>query len=347
MAIDGPALLQKHNPILVIFPHEPDRRERPGAPDPAGRGWGDYHPCSAEFLLALVEQRDQPRPYDFRGLLGQGARPLRRTGLEELRRRLLAVRPEQTHDWELDIADIPSQDERRAWQAYGALLKEAAYRDDCVVYGRFVRGPSGPALQYWFLYVYNDFWNNHEADWEMATIELKDDGDPVQVGISCHHGGFRRAWDAAPKAGERPIVYVARGSHGGYFAYRREGYPVVDLRRRTNFPLPLRVFAPVVERLPAWRRLTDHPPADPQRDAGAADFERGERIEPALRIMPTDGAAVADGSFWWMRYQGKWGSTHTRIFGTVGIDSPWGPSMQPERWNDPVRWLRSLRQDQA
>jgi hypothetical protein len=345
MAIDGPALLRQHNPILVIFPQEPQKRERPGASDAAGRGWGDYHPCPAEFLLARVEQRDQPRPYDFRGVLGQGPRPLRRTGLEELRRRLLAASLDETHGWELDIADIPSQDERRAWAAYGRLLKETESPYKCVVYGRFVEGRAGPALQYWYLYVYNDFWNNHEADWEMVTIALNDHGAPAEVGISCHHGGFRRKWDGAPKAGERPVVYVARGSHGGYFGYRKEGYPVVDLRRRTNLPLPLRAFAPLIERLPAWRKLTDHPPADPDRDQDAADVERGERIQPELCILPDDGARAGGDACWWMRYEGKWGSTHTRIFGTVGVDSPWGPSHQPERWHDPVRWLRSLRED--
>jgi len=346
MTIDGPALLQQHNPILVLFPHEPDKRERPGAREAERRGWGDYHPCSAEFLLARVQQRDQPRPYDFRGLFGQGPRPLERTGLDRLRQRLLGADPGETHGWELDIADIPSQDEKRAWQAYGDLLEETACPYECVAYARFVDGPSGAALQYWYLYLYNDFRNNHEADWEMAAIELTADGSPVQVGVSCHHRGFRRAWPDAPRAGERPIVHVARGSHGGYFAYRREGYPVLDLSRRTNLPLVLRMFTPLVERLPELRRWTDHPPADPQLDAGADALERGVRVQPSLRIMAGGTPPRSDAAFWWMRYEGKWGSTHTRIFGTVGVDSPWGPSHQPARWRDPVAWIHSLRSDE-
>ncbi len=343
MNIDGSALLQRHNPILVLYPQE-SARERPGARRPGARGWGDYHPCSAEFFLDRVHQRDGPRPYDIRGLLGQSWRPLTRTSLARLRERLMSLGPDATRGWELDVADIPSQDERRAWAVYGDLLRESEHPYEPVVYGHFVEGPSGPALQYWYLYIYNDFRNNHEADWEMAAIELAADGDPVRIGLSCHHGGYQRTWADAQPEGARPIVYVARGSHAGYFAYREKGYDVLDLVRHTNLPSGLGFLKPLMEHLPSLRSWRDHPPADPLRDPRALERDRGVRLEPTLRPLPVD-PSNAGPDFWWMRYQGKWGSMHTRIAGTVGVDSPWGPSRQPVRWTDPVAWIRSLRID--
>ena len=50
----------------------------------------------------------------------------------------------------------------RAWQAYREIL-EAADGSEAVVYARFVDGPP-TILQYWYLYIYNDFDNNHEGD---------------------------------------------------------------------------------------------------------------------------------------------------------------------------------------
>ena len=66
--MDGQALLEKHNPVLVLFPQEPKeypQRKRPGAWRPGKLGWGDYHPCSVEFFLHRVKQRDEPKPWTF------------------------------------------------------------------------------------------------------------------------------------------------------------------------------------------------------------------------------------------------------------------------------------------
>jgi hypothetical protein len=56
----------------------------------------------------------------------------------------------------------------------------------------------------------------------------------------------------------------------------------------------------------------------------------------------------ADSAWWWMRYQGRWGSIHTRIRGSIGVDSPWRSAPTADgcnhyediRWRDPAAWRR-------
>ena len=72
------------------------------------------------------------------------------------------------------------------------------------VYAHVVGDPAYPgrlALQYWMFYVYNDWNNLHEGDWEM--IQLNFDAasaaqalheTPVEVGYSQHTGGERAGW---------------------------------------------------------------------------------------------------------------------------------------------------------
>jgi hypothetical protein len=77
-------------------------------------------------------------------------------------------------------------------------------------------------IQYWFFYVYNDFLNKHQGDWEQITVGLDEAMDePMIVGFSSHDRGQSRLWERlSPKLGRRdthPIVYVARGSHANYF----------------------------------------------------------------------------------------------------------------------------------
>jgi hypothetical protein len=85
--------------------------------------------------------------------------------------------------------------------------------------------PSGAvAIQYWFLYLFNDFANRHESDWEHITVYVlpKEDGsvaprDPDTIYYSAHEGGHKRPWKDVRKFAARPVVFVARGSHANYF----------------------------------------------------------------------------------------------------------------------------------
>src|SRR5262249_56833085 len=88
--------------------------------------------------------------------------------------------------------------------------------------------PEKLALQYWLFYVFNDWNNLHEGDWEM--IQLVFDAStpaqaleraPVEVGYSQHEGAERAAWtdDKLERVdGTHPVVHPAAGSHANFFS---------------------------------------------------------------------------------------------------------------------------------
>ncbi len=277
------------------------------------------------------------RPLDLFSLLRRW-KPVERTGLDGIKSSLALLAPTDTEDWELDVAEIPSQNAAQAWRTYGALLEETEERYRCVVYGRFVDGPT-LALQYWYLYMYSDFVNRHEGDWQMVTIELGQDRIPVRIGLSGHFGGLLRMWERVCKVDERPLVYVARGSHAGYFEYRPRGYAVLNLVVRSNLPPGLRLLVSALRGLPSIRRWRDLPPADPELDAGTDPKDIGVRVSPELHVLPDDIDQPPDAPWWWLRYRGNWGSNRPRLAGSAGIGSPWTYPVEDPRWGDPVRWL--------
>jgi hypothetical protein len=71
------------------------------------------------------------------------------------------------------------------------------------------------AIEYWFLYLYNDFFDRHEADWEGVTVFLHDDV-PLGVSYSQHQGRAWTPWAPTSTSVSTPTVYVARGSHAAY-----------------------------------------------------------------------------------------------------------------------------------
>lgn len=135
----------------------------------------------------------------------------------------------------------------RAVQGLAPLNREAVPEADLVrmsAYGPYDVSRTRLALQYWFHYVYDDWANRHEGDWESITLLLELDqaalthGAPLDpetllgyvtvqdVGYSSHEDGTRRLWADVQQTGEgRPVVYVARGSQASYFAWELDGYP--------------------------------------------------------------------------------------------------------------------------
>jgi len=93
-----------------------------------------------------------------------------------------------------------------------------ASRPRATVYFRVVRQPASgrAAIEYWFHYLYNDFFDRHEADWEGVTVFVKDN-DPFGVSYSAHQGRRWSRWGSqSTQGGTHPIVYVALGSHANY-----------------------------------------------------------------------------------------------------------------------------------
>lgn len=99
-----------------------------------------------------------------------------------------------------------------------------------VIYGRifYIRDEdnrvTGAWLQYWFFYYYNNFpidgGGDHEGDWEMIQIRVDANATP-QLAVYAHHnsGGWSvwRDVERARSDNDRPVVYVALGSHASYF----------------------------------------------------------------------------------------------------------------------------------
>ena len=122
-----------------------------------------------------------------------------------------------------DVISNPSRKYREQARRLHALPGYANH-----VYGHAVMDAAGAFwLQYWFWYFYNDYnligsflhAGLHEGDWEMIQLRLRADETPDHAIYCQHAGATSRAWNKVRKlAGtERPIVYVARGSHASYF----------------------------------------------------------------------------------------------------------------------------------
>lgn len=282
---------------------------------------------------AMTDSRPDPR---FAGL---GEKELRAAARTELVQSELAER--------VKGFDLPGfrGDNRGQWRAYFKALDEATPEEKrAVIYGRVVQGlaPLGKhrappdsttaqtarfapydvsltrvALQYWFHYVYDDWANRHEGDWESITLLVELSPDIItrqcllnerellagtsarDMGYASHEDGHRRRWVDVQKTTEgRPIVYVARGSQASYFAWRIDGYPT---SARVGFVE--RLLAAIGSLLRGHRifgrrwdaefrarftgrdpKNTDWTPADPLAD-DRLDFSSAEPLE---RLIPTN-----------------------------------------------------------
>ena len=105
------------------------------------------------------------------------------------------------------------------------------------VYWRIAhQGSTGTtAIEYWFLYLYNDFADKHEADWEGVTVFVKD-GSPIGSAYSQHQGRSWTPWPASATE-DHPAAYVAAGSHANYPApgsYRVKVCFTITIKRCTT-----------------------------------------------------------------------------------------------------------------
>ncbi len=193
-----------------------------------------------------------------------------------------------------------------------------------IVYGRHEVRAGVIVLQYWYFYDDNFWslqypptglvWQAHEGDWEVVTVVLDEEQQPVAAAYSQHCGGERRPWAAVPKfAGtSHPLVFVASGSHAN-------------------------LFAPGIHAIP----LACYP-------AQAVAFFRAFGVTPFDFAIPgtllgpgtTAIDRLHDNSPRWLRFPGAWGEAQyvhapdpigTVPFGT----SPVGPALH-EVWVDPL-----------
>ena len=182
------------------------------------------------------------------------------------------------------------------------------------VYAHVATDPGRPgtlALQYWFFWVFNEFNNLHEGDWEM--IQLNFDApdarqalaeSPVAVGYSSHEGAERADWgdDKLERAGgTHPVVYPAAGSHANKF----------------TSALYLGSSA--------------------EAGVGCDDTREPHTVlRPTAITIPSDPAAARD-AFPWITFEGRWGELQPAFF-----NGPTGPNMK-RQWTEPIEWSEGWR----
>jgi hypothetical protein len=197
----------------------------------------------------------------------------------------------------------------RAGCAYEEFQDRIAADAAPTTYARVVTEEGKPgelALQYWFFYVFNDFNNKHEGDWEMIQLVFDADDaaealaeEPVEVGYSQHEGAERADWGDEKLElvdGVRPVVYPASGSHANYFD------AALHLGRTA------------------------------QEGVGCDDTDAPHReIEPVVAVVPADPAGAVD-AYPWLGYEGHWGEQRSSVF-----NGPTGPNTKSQ-WTEPISW---------
>ncbi len=164
--------------------------------------------------------------------------------------------------------------------------------------------PGRIALQYWFYYVFNDWNNTHEGDWE--NIQLIFDAadarqalsrEPVSVGYSQHEGSEEALWGDEKLElvdATHPVVHPAAGSHANFF----------------DSALYLGSSA--------------------EQGVGCDDTT-GPHLEvrPVVRTIPSD-PAEARTVFPWIGFEGRWGEFQRAFF-----NGPTGPNLKTS-WTEPI-----------
>jgi hypothetical protein len=166
--------------------------------------------------------------------------------------------------------------------------------------------PGRLALQYWLYYVFNDWNNLHEGDWEMIQLVF-DAPDarqalskkPVEVGYSQHEGAERAAWGESKLElvdGTHPVVHPSAGSHANYFG----------------------------EALYLGSSASQGVGCD---DTSGPGFD----VRPVVRTIPND-STQARGLFPWIAFEGRWGELQRSFY-----NGPTGPNLK-RQWTEPIRW---------
>lgn len=206
----------------------------------------------------------------------------------------------------------------------GTEIQYRVLKDDFpnTAYARVVEirdkgGEKRVVLQYWFLYYFNDWNNNHEGDWEMIQLVFEADSvlqilaesrDPVMASYSCHASGNSKPWADVDRDESHPNVYVATGSHANYFS------------AGTKFNPPECVAFGI-----------DSAPDETE----ARILERPTTLE--IRLLTED--AQDDP---WLLFRGRWGQVVDPPCDAFDLlDSevcgPTGPMMK-DQWSDPLAW---------
>jgi hypothetical protein len=154
-----------------------------------------------------------------------------------------------------DLIGDPKKNYREQYVALRASRPDLRNR----MYGHAVEAGGRLWLQYWFFYFYNDYnlalgIGLHEGDWEMVQLRMHD-GAPDLAVYAQHRQAEKRPWNQVRKVPgdpNRPMVYVARGSHASYFEpgfHQTEAwYDLADGKRNS----PRTTLEIVTDDQPSW-----------------------------------------------------------------------------------------------
>jgi hypothetical protein len=156
-----------------------------------------------------------------------------------------------------DVIGVQGTDYRARYVRLRTARPDLANR----MYGHAVEVDGDIWLQYWLWYFYNDYQlalglGTHEGDWEMVQLRIHE-GEPDVAVYTQHNSSQKRAWADVEKLAsdpDRPVVYVARGSHGAYFEPgfqpTEAWYDIADGKR----PAPALALETVDDAAHAWLR---------------------------------------------------------------------------------------------
>jgi hypothetical protein len=190
------------------------------------------------------------------------------------------------------------------------------------IYGRVVPVGEDRYLQYWQFYVFNDWHNKHEADWEVVVVLVRPAEDGwTQVGAaySSHFGGHWRPREEIHwREGTHPVAYVAQGSHAQYFESKGHTAMLTQSFGTVQIQIGRK----------DWR---DEVAADPASEEDVETYEIAVLPDAAPETRWSDEDVA---KWWWLRYRGLWG-------GGGGIP---GPMDQGAKWSDPAKWIEDAVQ---
>lgn len=179
-----------------------------------------------------------------------------------------------------------------------------AWRTEPTVYARVAGEEGRPGelvVQYWFFYLYNDWNDRHEGDWEMIQVHFRAadaagalEVGPYQVAFAQHEGAELSNWSGDVLElvdGTRPVVYVAAGSHASYYREAR------------------------------WFGKS-------AASGFGCDDTRGphEDVSPEVEVLSDEQLPR------WARYEGRWGERRPSF-----NNGPTGP-ITKRQWAEPVSW---------
>jgi hypothetical protein len=121
-----------------------------------------------------------------------------------------------------DLIGVSGKDYREQY----VRMRRAHPELNNVVYAHAIEANGRLWLQYWLWYFYNDYQlsfgaGTHEGDWEMVQYRMDGAAGHPDIAVYAQHSyGEMRRWAQIEKLAtdpDRPVVYVARGSHAAYF----------------------------------------------------------------------------------------------------------------------------------